>query len=58
MKDVQPITRNRYSEHIENNATNEEEIDETLLERLRAQLERANQTIVNMRNKEKLLRTR
>ena len=37
-------------------SSKEEEIDEALLEKLRDQLERANQTIVSMRNKERLLR--
>ena len=47
-------SRNQYSDqNIE-----DEELDEALLEKLRSQLERANQTIVSMRNKEKLLRTR
>ena len=53
VKGAKQTPRNRYSEENE-----EEDIDEALLEKLRNQLQRANQTIVNMRNKEKLLRTR
>ena len=53
-KDSKHSSRNQYSDqNIE-----DEELDEALLEKLRSQLERANQTIVSMRNKEKLLRTR
>ena len=47
-------SRNQYSDQN----FEDEEVDEALLEKLRSQLERANQTIVSMRNKEKLLRTR
>ena len=53
-KESRQSSRNQYSDqNIE-----DEELDEALLEKLRSQLERANQTIVSMRNKEKLLRTR
>ena len=53
-KESKLSSRNQYSDqNIE-----DEELDEALLEKLRSQLERANQTIVSMRNKEKLLRTR
>jgi hypothetical protein len=44
---------NQYSEENE-----EDEVDEALLQKLRSQLERANQTIVNMRSKENFLRIR
>ena len=53
-KDSKQASRNQYSDQNDE----EEELDEALLEKLRSQLERANQTIVSMRNKEKLLRTR
>ena len=53
-KESKLSSKNQYSDqNIE-----DEELDEALLEKLRSQLERANQTIVSMRNKEKLLRTR
>ena len=51
-------TDERNFRRTENDLKEEDDIDEALLSRLRAQLERANQTIVNMRNKEKSLRTR
>ena len=51
-------TDERNFRRTENDLKEEDDIDEALLARLRAQLERANQTIVNMRNKEKSLRTR
>ena len=47
-------SKNQFSEQNDD----EEELDDALLEKLRSQLQRANQTIVNMRSKEKLLRTR
>ena len=53
-KNLKQNSKNQFS--VENEE--EEEVDEALLEKLRSQLERANQTIVNMRSKEKLLRTR
>ena len=45
-------------ETIDDNEEEDEDIDESLLERLRTQLERANHTIVSMRDKEKMLRER
>ena len=52
-KNSQQVLVSRFADQ-----NGEEEVDEALLEKLRSQLERANQTIVNMRSKEKLLRTR
>ena len=51
-------TDERNFRRTENDLKEEDDLDEALLAKLRAQLERANQTIVNMRNKEKSLRTR
>ena len=53
-KGVKHPSKNQFSEQNDD----EEELDDALLEKLRSQLQRANQTIVNMRSKEKLLRTR
>ena len=52
-KNGQQTLINQYSEENE-----EDEVDEALLQKLRSQLERANQTIVNMRSKENFLRIR
>ena len=54
VKGTKHPSKNQYSEQNDD----EEELDDALLEKLQSQLQRANQTIVNMRSKEKLLRTR
>ena len=53
-KEAKQSSKNQYLDQNDD----EEELDEALLEKLRAQLERANKTIVSMRSEEKLLRTR
>ena len=51
---INPVIRKKYLETIDDNEEEDEDIDESLLERLRTQLERANHTIVSMQNKEKM----